>query len=125
MENRAKLLEDSLLVICNNRDSAFRVTAMKDVYAPNIAFYETNESAAIIGYENINDLIAKLQEQWPPEFQFELTAPSNVNHEVQQIAWKLGIPGQAPVATGMDVAIIEDQKIKALYLFLNTPETKK
>lgn len=125
MENHAKLLEDSLLVIWNNRDSASRLTAMKDVYAPNIAFYETNESEAIIGYAAINDLIAKLQEQWPPEFQFELTTPSNVNHEVQQIEWKLSIPGQAPVATGMDVAIIEDQKIKALYLFLNTPETKK
>jgi hypothetical protein len=125
MENRAKLLEDSLLVIWNSRDSASRLTAMKDVYASNIAFYETNESAAIIGYKAINELIAKLQEQWPSEFQFELTAPSNVNHEVQQIAWKLGVPGQAPVATGMDIAFIEDQKIKSLYLFLNTPETPK
>jgi hypothetical protein len=125
MEKRAKLLEDSLLVIWNNRDSASRLTAMNEVYGPDIAFYETNESAAIIGYEVINDLIARLQEQWPLEFQFELTAPSNVNHEVQQIAWKLGIPGQVPVATGMDVAIIKDQKIKSLFLFLNTPETQK
>ena len=124
MENRAKLLEDSLLVIWNNRDSASRLTAMKDVYASNIAFYETNESEAIRGYEAINETIAKLQAQWPLESQFELTAPSNKNHEVQHVAWRLGVPGEVPVATGMDVAVIENQKIKLLYLFLNAPETK-
>ena len=94
---------------------------MKDVYSPDITFYESNEGAAIEGYKAIDDLIINLQAQWPIEYKFELTAPSKVNHQVQHIAWKLGIPGQAPVATGMDVAIIKNHKIKSLHLLLDAP----
>jgi len=98
-----------------------RLAAMKDVYSPDITFYESNEGAAIEGYKAIDDLIINLQAQWPIEYKFELTAPSKVNHQVQHIAWKLGIPGQAPVATGMDVAIIKNHKIKSLHLLLDAP----
>ena len=121
MANTAKLLEDSLLVIWNDRDAQRRLEAMKDIYATDIIFYETNDGQAIEGYQAINDLITALQSGWPLEFQFELTAPLRVNHQVQHISWNLGIPGQTPAASGMDVAIIEDQKIKSLHLFLDTP----
>jgi hypothetical protein len=121
METTAKLLEDSLLVIWNDRNSENRLAAMKNVYSPDITFYESNEGVAIEGYKAIDDLITNLQAQWPLEFRFELTAPSKVNHQVQHIAWKLGISGQEPVATGMDVAIIEDHKIKSLHLLLDAP----
>ena len=123
MEISAKLLEDSLLVIWNDRSAERRLQAMKEVYASDMIFYETNEGQAITGYEAINDLISVLQSKWPPEFKFELTSPAKVNHQVQHISWRLGIPGQEPAATGMDVAIIEDHRIKSLHLFLNTPES--
>jgi hypothetical protein len=121
MESSAKLLEDSLLVIWNDRDPEKRLSAMQEIYATDIAFYEANDGAAIIGYEAINNLITKLQEQWPPEFKFELSRPSHVNHQVQHITWTLGVPGQTPVATGMDVAIVENHQIKSLHLLLDAP----
>ena len=116
-----KLLENSLLTIWNDRNPASRLVAMSQVYAADIIFYETNEGQAIIGYEAINELIAGLQSQWPSEFEFELIGPARVNHQVQHIAWRLGIPGQAPAATGMDVALIDHDKIKSLHLFLDIP----
>lgn len=119
MENTAKLLEDSLLVIWNDRDADRRLAAMERVYATDMAFYESNDGEAITGYQAINDLITVLQAQWAPEFRFELSRPAQVNHQVQHISWTLGIPGQPPVATGMDVAIIENSKIKSLHLFLD------
>jgi hypothetical protein len=119
MENTTKLLEDSLLVIWNDRDAARRLAAMENVYAANMVFYESNDGAAIIGYQAINDLIATLQAQWLPEFRFELSRPAQVNHQVQHISWTLGTPGETPVASGMDIAIIEDNKIKSLHLFLD------
>ena len=119
MENSTKLLEDSLLVIWNDRDAASRLAAMKNVYATDIVFYESNDGAAITGYQAINDLIATLQAQWPLEFRFELNRPWQVNHQVEHISWTLGIPGETPVATGMDIALIEDNKIKSLHLFLD------
>ncbi|WP_345954794.1 nuclear transport factor 2 family protein [Mucilaginibacter sp. PAMB04168] len=119
MENSAKLLEDSLLVIWNDRQAERRLEAMQEVYAADIIFYESNEGPAIMGHQDINDLIAKLQEQWPAEFRFELNRPSLANHQVQHISWTLGIPGQTPVASGMDIAVIEEGKIKSLHLFLD------
>jgi hypothetical protein len=121
MESSAKLLEDSLLVIWNDRDPEKRLRAMEEVYATDITFYEANEGPAIVGYEAINNLISKLQEQWPPDFVFVLSRPSHVNHQVQHITWTLGVPGQAPVASGMDVAIVENHQIKSLHLLLDAP----
>jgi hypothetical protein len=121
METSAKLLEDSLLLIWNDRNPINRLYAMQQVYAPDISFYESNDGAAFTGYQAINELISKLQSQWPAGFRFELNAPSKVNHEVQHISWNLGAPGQPPVATGIDIAIVEQHKIKSLHLFLDAP----
>ncbi|RFZ85997.1 nuclear transport factor 2 family protein [Mucilaginibacter terrenus] len=121
MDSSAKLLEDSLLIIWNDRDPEKRLKAMAEIYAADIVFYESNDGPAIEGYEAINELISKLQSQWPLEFKFELSRPSHVNHQVQHITWTLGIPGQTPVATGMDIAIVENHQIKLLHLLLDAP----
>lgn len=120
MENSASLLEDSLLVIWNDRQAESRLAAMKAVYADDIVFYESDKGAAVVGHQAINDLIATLQMQWPPEFSFELTRTPQANHQVQYISWTLGIPGQTPVASGIDIALVKDGKIMSLHLFLDT-----
>lgn len=122
MEKLEKLLEVSLLVIWNNRDAESRLKQMKEVYADDILFYESNLGPAVTGYQDINNLITNLQAQWHPEFRFELSRPSQVNHQVQHISWTLGISGQTPVASGMDIAIIDNGKIKSLHLFLDSIE---
>ncbi|RVT97236.1 nuclear transport factor 2 family protein [Mucilaginibacter limnophilus] len=119
MENTAQLLEDSLLRIWNDRDAQRRLEIMKDVYATDIAFYESNDSPAFVGHQAINELIGRLQAQWPDGFKFELLLPGRVNHNIQEIRWRLGVPGDSPVATGTDIATIADGKISALYLFLD------
>ena len=120
MATTAKLLEDSLLVIWNDRNADNRLEAMQRTYAPDIHFFESNTGEAIVGHKAINELISKLQAEWPIEFQFELNKPSQVNHTTQIISWNLGPKGAAPVATGMDVAITENNLIKSLYLFLDS-----
>lgn len=122
METTAKILEDSLLVIWNDRDAQRRLSAMQNIYADDMAFYESNDGQAIIGHEAINNVIAGLQSQWPDEFKFELLSPAMMNRQVQYITWRLGVPGSEAVATGADVAIVEDGKIKSLHLFLNKAE---
>jgi len=117
----AQLLENSLLVIWNERNADRRLEAMKQTYAPDVYFYEFNTGEAIVGHTAINELIAKLQSEWPPESRFELNKPSQVNHQIQIASWKLGPQGMQPVATGMDVAVIENDLIKSFYLFLDTP----
>ncbi|WP_080055611.1 nuclear transport factor 2 family protein [Spirosoma aerolatum] len=119
MASTAQLLEDSLLVVWNDRDADRRLEAMSRIYAPDIHFYESNSGEAIIGHQAINELITNLQTEWPVEFHFELNKPSQVNHAIQMIFWNLGPQGVQPVATGMDVAVVENDQIKSLYLFLD------
>ena len=120
MATTAKLLEDSLLIIWNDRNADNRLDAMQKIYAPDIHFFESNAAEAFVGYKAINELISKLQAEWPVEFQFELNKPSQVNHTIQIISWNLGPKGGTPIATGMDVAVVENDLIKSLYLFLDT-----
>ena len=121
MTTPAQLLENSLLVIWSDRNADRRLEAMKKTYAPDVHFYEFNTGKAIVGYKAINELISKLQKEWPPESKFELKKPSQVNHQVQIASWTLGPHGMPPVATGMDVAVIENDLIKSFYLFLDPP----
>jgi hypothetical protein len=123
MAHTAQLLEDSLLVIWNDRDADSRLRAMKNIYAPDINFYESNTGEPIIGHQAINELISKLQKEWPIEFQFQLNKPSQVNHLIQIVSWNLGPEGAQPIATGVDVAVTENGLIKSLYLFLDTTAT--
>ena len=116
--NPSILLRDSLLLIWNNRDSVERLSLMEKIYAPDIHFYESNDSEPFVGFESINNLIVKLQQGWSPDFEFVLTETPKSNHNIQHISWELGTPERS-VATGSDIAFIEDGKIKSLYLFLN------
>ncbi|MBJ6109918.1 hypothetical protein JAO73_12920 [Hymenobacter sp. BT523] len=117
--NAAQLLEDSLLIIWNDRNANRRLAAMHGVYAADIAFFEREGAEAISGHRAINELITTLQAEWPVEFQFALTKPAQANHPVQLVSWRLGAAGAPPVATGSDVAVVENGLIKSLYLFLD------
>ena len=119
MPATAQLLEDSLLLIWNDRDADRRLALMPRVYAPDMAFFESNTGPAIVGYAAINALITQLQVGWAPDFVFSLSQPAQVNHQVQHVAWTLGAPGQPPVASGMDVALVAEERIVALHLFLD------
>lgn len=118
MDTTAKLLEDSLLRIWNDRNAENRLALMNDIYTNDIAFYETNEGPAIVGHQAINELISRLQAGWPATFTFELLGPAGINHHVQQISWRLGESGAQAAATGSDIAIVNDGKIVSLFLFL-------
>ncbi|NMH26644.1 nuclear transport factor 2-like protein [Flavobacterium silvaticum] len=119
MEKTTFLLEDSLFKIWNNRNATERLSEMARIYAADIHFYESDDSEPFIGFEAINNLISNLQSQWAPEFAFQTENPVQVNHDMEAASWHLGIPGQNPVAGGMDVALVENGKIKKLYLYLN------
>ena len=119
MGKPGQLLEDSLLIIWNNRDSAERLKAMEQIYRQDIRFFENDSGNPIVGFEAINNLITRLHSGWAPEFVFELSKPSQTNHNVQVVAWRLGAPADMAVASGMDVAIIEHERIRALHLYLD------
>jgi len=118
MNTSSTLLQDSLLLIWNNRNSAERLELMEKIYAHDISFFESDNSEPFVGFKAIDELIEKLQQDWPADFEFILTEAPKSNHNIQHIVWQLGVSGQKPVAKGGDIAIIDGGKIKSLYLFL-------
>ncbi|WP_221931300.1 hypothetical protein [Pedobacter westerhofensis] len=114
----SQLLEDSLLLIWNNRNSVERLELMEKIYSGDIVFFENDYSEPFKGFTAINDLIDKLQLSWPESFKFT-TTDFEINHNIQYVSWVLGPDAQQPVAAGKDIAIIENGKIVSLYLFLD------
>lgn len=120
-KNLTQLLADSLLKVWSERNDQQRIEVMKQIYAADIVFYETDQGEAIKGHQAIDELIKKLQTQWPPEFVFMLTKPVVINHGISHVSWTLGPAQGTPAASGMDIAIIEHGVIKDLYLYLDAP----
>ncbi|QDK83812.1 nuclear transport factor 2 family protein [Spirosoma sp. KCTC 42546] len=121
MMDEKQLLEDSLLKVWSERNDEQRLEVMQQIYADDIIFYETDKGEAIEGHRAIDELIKTLQTQWPPEFVFALTKPVVINHGVSHVSWTLGAAHATPIASGMDIAIVEDGLIKELYLYLDGP----
>ena len=49
------------------------------------------------------------------------TAPPAARQDGGRLAWGSGPPGEPPSYTGIDVIIVRDGKIAALYVFLDAP----
>ena len=126
MNNKlANLLEQSLGEIWNERDDKKRMDAMKRLYTPDIIFYETDTTEKFKGFDEINERIIELFGQWPAGFAFHFETRAEINHDVIKISWTLGLTGEPPFITGMDIAVIENELIKKLYLFLDNNIAKR
>jgi hypothetical protein len=112
------LMERNLLEVFGQRESAPRAAAIAEIYAADCTFYEAEER--IVGREALNAKIERLLRE-SPGLVFEAAGPAQINHDLGRLRWHLGPPGAPPVVTGMDVAIFEHGRIRALYTFLDRP----
>ena len=58
-----------------------------------------------------------------PNFVYAPHRPPQVVQNAGRIPWGSGPPGEPPNYTGLDVIIVRDGKISALYVFLDSPPT--
>jgi SnoaL-like domain len=112
------LMERNLLEVFGQRDSARRAAAIVEIYTADCTFFEAEERIA--GRDALNAKVESLL-QGSPGFVFRAAGPAQVNHDLGRLQWHLGPAGAPPVVTGMDVAIFEHGKIRALYTFLDKP----
>ena len=112
------LMERNLLEIFGQPDSARRAIAIAEIYTANCTFFEAGER--IVGREALNAKVERILRE-APGFVFRATAPAEVNHDLGRLQWHLGPAGAPPVVTGMDIAIFEHGRIRALYTFLDKP----
>jgi hypothetical protein len=111
------LLVRNLSEVFNERDGERRLAAIKDLYSEGAVFFEPDRRFE--GRAAISDAVAALQASFPAEFEFSAVAPSDRNHDVGRLFWRLGPAGSSPVVTGMDVAQFKDGRIHVLYVFLD------
>ena len=111
------LMLRNLQEVFNERDAARRIGAVKSIYAKEAEFFEGDER--IKGHDAISAKVGALQASFPPDFTFSPTSAPARNHDLGRLIWRVGPVDAPPVATGMDVAVFERGRIRALYTFLD------
>src|SRR5216684_7133693 len=116
------LMEKNLIEVFGQRDSARRAAAIAEIYTANCTFFEAGER--IVGRDALNAKIERILQE-APGFVFRAKGPAEVNHDLGRLQWHLGPAGAPPVVTGMDIAMFEHGRIRALYTFLDKPALDK
>jgi hypothetical protein len=112
------LMVRNLLEVFGQRDSARREVAIAEIYAVDCTFFEAEER--IVGRDALNAKVERLLLE-APGFVFRAAGPAQVNHDLGRLPWHFGPTGAPPAVTGMDVAVFEHGRIRALYTFLDKP----
>ena len=120
-DTRDDLMEKNLIEVFGQRDFARRGAAIAEIYTADCTFFEANER--IVGRDALNAKVERILRE-APGFVFRATGPSQLNHNVGRLQWHFGPAGASPVVTGMDVAVFEHGRIRALYAFLDKPASQ-
>ena len=116
-DKAADLMLRNLQEVFNERDAARRAGAVKSIYAKEAEFFEGDER--IEGHDAISAKVGALQASFPPDFTFSPTGAPARDHNLGRLTWRVVSAAAPPVAAGMDVAVFEQGKIRALYSFLD------
>ena len=111
-----QLMERNVLEVFGERDSARRKSVIDELYSENCTFFEADDQ--VIGRDALNAKVQGILEE-APGFVFSLAGHAEVNHDHGRLRWHFGPKGAAPVVEGMDIAVFEQGKIRALYAFLD------
>jgi coproporphyrinogen III oxidase len=118
-EEQRAILERNLLEIFNERDETKRLAVIRALYTEHAIFFETD--AAFQGLEQINRRVTEVLQTLPREAQFRVVDKPSKNHDVARLSWTLGAENGPTMASGMDVAVLEGERIAKLYLFIDPP----
>lgn len=111
------VLVRNLLDVFNERDEAKRLAVIEAIYTEQASFYE--DDASFTGFEKINQRVTEVLQTLPPEALFRTAGAQTQNHNLARLSWMLS-PENGPVmASGMDVAVLEGDRIAALYIFID------
>lgn len=111
------LLEENLRKVWSERDEVLRRESIQNIYATDSVLYHVGHQTG--GLDAINKSVSNVLSNMPANFVFTKLKPVIINHSIGRLVWGVGIKGQAPVSTGMDIALFENGKIKSLYVFLD------
>ena len=115
------LISRNLREVFGERDAARRHRAIAELYLPDCIFADAHGEYR--GHAELEKAVVALQARFP-NFMFSETGVPQVAGAAGRLTWSFGPPGAAARSTGMDVAIVRDGRIAALYAFLDPPPSE-
>jgi hypothetical protein len=114
----ATLLTRNLFEIFGETDPARRRAAIAELWAEDAVFVDPH--AATAGRDAVDAAVSALQARFPGFVFTALGEPQSLDG-AGRLAWGHGPAGGPPQLTGLDVALVKDGRIAALYTFLDLP----
>jgi ketosteroid isomerase-like protein len=110
------LLTRNLHEVFGERDPARRAGAIEALFAPDSVFSDPH--GRHVGHAALEQAVAALQARFADHVFSEIGAP-DVLLDGGRLAWAFGPPDDPRRITGLDVIVVRDGRIVALYTFLD------
>lgn len=118
MNNRIdELLHRNLQEVFGEGDAPRRRASIKELYTDDCVVY--TPLGAIVGRDALDKFAGDLRATHP-HFVYTPHSKPQALHNAGRLAWGSGPRGESPDYTGWDVIIVRDEKIAALYVFLDS-----
>jgi hypothetical protein len=118
-----RLMQANLTRVFGERDAARRLQAIRELYADDAVLNEPH--ASVRGHAAIGEAVTALLASLPPTFVFTAAAPASGHHGIGRLRWHAGPAGGPVAVTGMDIAQIEDGRIRTLTVFVDGPPAQE
>jgi SnoaL-like domain len=118
MSNRIhELLNRNLQEVFGEGDAARRRAAIEELYTDDCVLYVP--PGVFIGHNALDKFAGDLRATHP-DFVYTPYGGPQALHNAGRLAWGSGPRGEKPDYTGLDLIIVRDDKIAALYVFLDS-----
>jgi hypothetical protein len=112
-----ELLLANLFAVFNEHDPERRWEAIARNYTEDVVWSDPDGTTR--GQEALNEQAQKLLDRMPG-FVFSAAGPVHVSGDLGLLTFNLGMPEQPPAVSGIDVALVREGRIAALYTFLTS-----
>lgn len=115
-ERKIDLLHRNLQEVFGEGDAARRRAAIHEFYTDDAAVHVPDGTH--VGHDAVDKFAGDLRATHP-HFVYTPHGQAQALADVGILAWGSGPKGESPEYTGLDVIVVRDGKIAALYVFLN------
>ena len=115
-ERTIELLERNLQEVFGEGDAARRRAAVEEFYTDDCVVHVPD--GAFVGHDAVDKFAGELRATHP-HFVYTPYGEPQALHDGGILAWGSGPKGAPPEYTGLDVVVVRENKIAALYVFLN------
>lgn len=112
-----ELLYRNLTDVFGEGDAERRRAAIKQLYTEDCVLYVP--PGTFVGHDALDKFAGDLRATHP-HFVYTPHGEAQGLHNAGRIAWGSGPRGEVPDYTGVDVIIVRDGRIEALYVFLDS-----